>query len=763
MQLFDAQKKATEELVYEYLKGTSKVDFKAPTGAGKTFIAANVISEILLHKKDNEKLIFVIATLSSAELPKQFAIKLEEYQKYLPVKFNVKRIESPSNSEAHKRLKDYQPQIPLEENQVLIFGKSSFGKNKLLSDMGAFDIFIDQIKKDNYKLIYIRDEAHIGANENTLKNNSEEAMLHNNATFTVRMTATPKSNNKQVIIRDKELENNEKSLLKLKDIFNKNIKSKDKQNIDDFDLLDIALEEFKKIKKEYGGSGINPAALIQVSSKNLNLNDEEFQELIKKYQEIINKKHGLQWATYFSGTNGKDSSISEEVSLANIARTTSPIDVIIFKVGPATGWDIPRACMLIQLRKVYSETLSAQTVGRIRRNPIPGLFKKDFANNYYIYSNYQERSREMFMYELKEKFYSFNVPTIVVSEEKSLENKSLENYHQKLMDWLIKNKAEFTKKYVDLFLKAPTRIPFKLNRYVDNTSKEVQLIGHYWINNSLELQIQIERFLFDYPKIWNLSKDVVESFFENTIKKHLKEIYHSQLVYILISFFWDSFTRNYYNHYANKIEYNYRIKKENYLRKNYIIWANKGKPEESNLKIVNFESVKNQYAYLNSDRQKTYEQALDSNPETIFMTSVIQYMKKNQNINFDLWAKNPSFGNQVFLEYKNAQGSKSKAFIDFIFAKNNKYFYVEIKGHNDYDEEKSKLIMEAFNDYKKINDDFINNMQFALVVVNTEEAKHANPNNLINLKMKFNTTMDNIEFNNKTTIANFLEIIYKLV
>ena len=45
------------------------------------------------------------------------------------------------------------------------------------------------------------------------------------------------------------------------------------------------------------------------------------------------------------------------------------IDVIIFKMVISEGWDIPRACMLYQVRDSQSKQLDEQVLGRVRRNP----------------------------------------------------------------------------------------------------------------------------------------------------------------------------------------------------------------------------------------------------------------------------------------------------------------------------------------------------------------------------------------------------------
>ena len=47
----------------------------------------------------------------------------------------------------------------------------------------------------------------------------------------------------------------------------------------------------------------------------------------------------------------------------------STIDIIVFKMVISEGWDIPRACMLYQIRDTQSKQLDEQVMGRVRRNP----------------------------------------------------------------------------------------------------------------------------------------------------------------------------------------------------------------------------------------------------------------------------------------------------------------------------------------------------------------------------------------------------------
>ncbi|WAM05312.1 hypothetical protein OM999_02815 [Mycoplasmopsis cynos] len=111
------------------------------------------------------------------------------------------------------------------------------------------------------------------------------------------------------------------------------------------------VKEFKIIKEKYNDNinepglvGINPAMLIQVDNDS---SDKEKSLIFDQNIDLIIKtleKNNLSWVKYFD-QNNKDSNLRHKAnySLRDISKDSSPVDVIIFKVGPATGWNIPRA------------------------------------------------------------------------------------------------------------------------------------------------------------------------------------------------------------------------------------------------------------------------------------------------------------------------------------------------------------------------------------------------------------------------------------
>jgi len=151
MTLTKSQENAVNKLIDFYNNYSSQkiVSFKAPTGSGKTFMASAFISKIfaqnLVTKK--KKIMFIIATISDAELPRAFSNKLENYKKYLSFQnFEIEYRISPSlNAQKIESIKPFN----LEENKVLIFGTSSFGKKKIFSEEGILDSFIEEIRNSN--------------------------------------------------------------------------------------------------------------------------------------------------------------------------------------------------------------------------------------------------------------------------------------------------------------------------------------------------------------------------------------------------------------------------------------------------------------------------------------------------------------------------------------------------------------------------------------------------------------------------------------
>jgi type III restriction enzyme len=52
-----------------------------------------------------------------------------------------------------------------------------------------------------------------------------------------------------------------------------------------------------------------------------------------------------------------------------LVKNNSEVNFMIFKVAPATGWDCPRADILVMFREINSPSFHTQIIGRIKRMP----------------------------------------------------------------------------------------------------------------------------------------------------------------------------------------------------------------------------------------------------------------------------------------------------------------------------------------------------------------------------------------------------------
>lgn len=142
------------------------------------------------------------------------------------------------------------------------------------------------------------------------------------------------------------------------------------------DTLEVAITKFKEIKKQYISLDVEPCMIIQISNKGKA--EEEWTHIIKPVLDKV-ENQGLKWMVLvdLQGKKGEDSLCDTN----DIVKGKLPvcqwkdyakkrgIDIIIFKMVISEGWDIPRACMLYQVRDSKSKQLKEQVVGRVRRNP----------------------------------------------------------------------------------------------------------------------------------------------------------------------------------------------------------------------------------------------------------------------------------------------------------------------------------------------------------------------------------------------------------
>ena len=342
------QKGAVEKLV-ELTRTQDEITFKAPTGSGKTYMMADMMNSIFEQDSD---VVFLVSTLSKGDLATQNHEKFLEYSS--KGKFReLKPCLISSEVAGEERLF-----VPIDYN-VYLLPRDLYKKGGRLMQ-GAMESFLHNMTfakafgGERKKVYLIKDECHIATNNLDSLSDAFFTKIYN-------FSATPKLSRGQH--PDVEIKNEDAVNVKL---------IKDIELIDDDDIkVADAINKFQEIKGRYIDLlRVNPCLIIQISNKDKA--DDELQEI---YAEL-NKHTDLKWMLIVNDDKQCDTNDNFKAKKLPVSKwkdyakePTSTIDIIIFKMVITEGWDIPRACMLYQMRDSKSKQLDEQVMGRVRRNP----------------------------------------------------------------------------------------------------------------------------------------------------------------------------------------------------------------------------------------------------------------------------------------------------------------------------------------------------------------------------------------------------------
>lgn len=342
------QQNAVSQLIAA-IDSKKEVTFRAPTGSGKTRMMADFMNRIL---SENDNVVFLVSTLSKGNLAKQnFDVFQTCVDEGMQPHLNPYLISSESSEE--ERIF-----IPTDYN-VYVLARDLYKDRSRLKNEGALENFLKTLKEDyfgkglNKKIYLIKDECHQATN-------NLDSISSDFFTKIVNMSATP--NLKRGQKPDVQITDEDAESVKL---IKKVVKG------DDEDSVEVALQKFEEIKANYRNLlDVNPCLIIQISNEDKAeeewtsieslLNDPKYQHL--KWMSIVDKKENCK-------TNDKIGKLPLDKWKDYARSSTSTIDVIIFKMVISEGWDIPRACMLYQVRDTKSKQLDEQVMGRVRRNP----------------------------------------------------------------------------------------------------------------------------------------------------------------------------------------------------------------------------------------------------------------------------------------------------------------------------------------------------------------------------------------------------------
>ncbi len=140
-------------------------------------------------------------------------------------------------------------------------------------------------------------------------------------------------------------------------------------------LLEKALKKQNKLVSSFAerNENVNPLIVVQLP----NNSDSLLYSVISWFEsQHISIENGLL-AVWLSARHD---------NLEDIEKNDGKQTAVIIKQAVATGWDCPRAYILVKLREGMDETFEIQTIGRIRRMPEAHHYESDLLDSCYLYT-----------------------------------------------------------------------------------------------------------------------------------------------------------------------------------------------------------------------------------------------------------------------------------------------------------------------------------------------------------------------------------------
>lgn len=355
--LFEFQEKAILQLI-DLTTGNHKqvTTVKAPTGSGKTIILINYIDEYLSKISNNTAFIWLCPGKGD----------LEEQSRQKMIKFAPER-------KAQTLFDALNSGFVKESTTFINWELITKNGNKAISDGEKKNLFdrIAEAHRSGIDFIIVIDEEH--------SNNTSKAQTIIDAIAAkhiVRMSATAIKNNRYEYIEIDEIDVINAGLITRALYVNEGINPGEELSSDYDLLLDLADKKRKEIANRYVSIGkkIRPLVLIQFP----NGQADTINAVETKLKEM--------GYTYENGMVSKWMSDDKKDLPLNLTDNDATPVFLLMKQAISTGWDCPRAKILVKLREGMSEQFEIQTIGRIRRMPEAQHYDDDLLDYCYVYT-----------------------------------------------------------------------------------------------------------------------------------------------------------------------------------------------------------------------------------------------------------------------------------------------------------------------------------------------------------------------------------------
>jgi len=391
MQLKNFQNNAIDSLkdtFYKLWKSGNKgvpLVFKSPTGSGKTIMMGELLRRISGEASFDADKAFI--WISKGDLANQSKRKLEKYYGDGIPWTNCLDLNNLNNGQLKKNEIFF-----VNWEKVVSKAKANRKLRKESESNTTFDKFVKNTHKQDREIVLIIDESHL--NKTDLSNElidliNPRIKIHISATPTYIPNRDDEDNLKAGYVRVRHKDVVAEGLIK------ENVQIMPREEVEVLDrkhkdldelLIDLALDKQLKIKQTYEelGLNINPLILIQLPNDEQEKKATEGQNKLDFSKEYLKKNgiHDKEVAIWLS---------DKKENLDNIVKNGAIEKVLIFKQAAATGWDCPRAQILVSFREIKSPVFKVQVLGRILRMPEAKHYANSLLNNSYCYTSYSKQ------------------------------------------------------------------------------------------------------------------------------------------------------------------------------------------------------------------------------------------------------------------------------------------------------------------------------------------------------------------------------------
>ncbi len=394
MDRIEFQEQAVEELLSQFKtlwkqpQRQIPITLKAPTGSGKTYMTEKFICELTKQPDWVQDVAFVWITFSD-DLAMQ---SRDKFMDYFPTSLPGRLL----------TIQDFQ-QGALRERDILFMNwqklVSKSAENRVLrrpddkrneKEQGFyFEDVVELTHAEGREFILIIDESHKNVTDAAVRDVinpiDPRIILKVSATPEREPSASDVINHRAGFVEVKRQDVIDAGMIKRELICQteEDIKNRGNEDLDEL-LLDLAMDRRAQLVaniKQFG-MNVNPLVIIQLpNNSSVDTSDQTKEDVVTDYLT----SHGVEpsrIAKWF--TNEKKPSGLED--------NDSPYGYLLFKMAAGTGWDCPRAQVLVMLRDIQSETFQTQTIGRIVRIPVRGVQGTEVFQTGYIYTNYSRKA-----------------------------------------------------------------------------------------------------------------------------------------------------------------------------------------------------------------------------------------------------------------------------------------------------------------------------------------------------------------------------------